>query len=84
MVSLAFHNSQNYVKTNTCRSSVLFSMPPRSPQRRHHTKETCPVCRQAITTKKKADGKMGSKGIFALELKLMTAKKKGKQPVRAR
>lgn len=44
-------------------------------------KKNCPVCRTAIST-----GKPGQKppknGIFVLEMKLMTANKKGKQPVR--
>jgi hypothetical protein len=46
-------------------------------------KKCCPVCRTVINT-----GKPGSKtpknGVFALEMKLMTANKKGKQPVKAR
>jgi hypothetical protein len=46
-------------------------------------KKCCPVCRTTINP-----GKVGSKqpknGVFALEMKLMTANKKGKQPVKVR
>ncbi|RDL39753.1 uncharacterized protein BP5553_04093 [Venustampulla echinocandica] len=49
-------------------------------------KKACPVCRTTISTT--MSGREGHKrqpknGIFALEMKLMTANKKGKRPVRA-
>ncbi|KAI9734488.1 MAG: SUMO-targeted ubiquitin ligase complex subunit slx8 [Claussenomyces sp. TS43310] len=40
-------------------------------------KKTCPVCRQTISTK--PGGKTKS-GVYVLSMKLMTSKKKGKQP----
>ena len=52
-----------------------------------NAKKCCPVCRTAINTTLvgKGDQKRQPKnGIFALEMKLMTANKKGKQAVRAR
>ncbi|EPE35604.1 RING/U-box [Glarea lozoyensis ATCC 20868] len=45
-------------------------------------KKCCPVCRTAITMPTPRDKKLPSKGIFALEMKLMTRKKVGKQPMR--
>lgn len=41
-------------------------------------KKCCPVCRTTINLPK-TGGKQGKNGIFALEMKLMTSKKKGKQ-----
>ncbi|CZT52073.1 uncharacterized protein RSE6_13318 [Rhynchosporium secalis] len=43
-------------------------------------KKCCPVCRSNISSKKTAAGKQPKNGAFALEMKFMTAKKKGKQP----
>jgi hypothetical protein len=45
-------------------------------------KKCCPVCRSAITVPSARDRKPPSKGIFALEMKLMTRNRKGKQPMR--
>lgn len=45
-------------------------------------KKCCPVCRTIINPGK-AGAKQPKNGVFALEMKLMTAKKIGKQPVKA-
>ena len=45
-------------------------------------KKACPVCRTVIVIPKPGQ-KTSKNGMFALEMKLMTANKKGKQPVRA-
>ncbi len=45
-------------------------------------KKCCPVCRTIINPGK-AGAKQPKNGVFALEMKLMTAKKMGKQPVKA-
>ncbi|KAL2075242.1 hypothetical protein VTL71DRAFT_185 [Oculimacula yallundae] len=45
-------------------------------------KKCCPVCRSNIASKKPG-GKPPKNGTFALEMKFMTTKKKGKQPVRS-
>lgn len=47
-------------------------------------KKCCPVCRQPISTTLTGKEKRTQprNGIFVMEMKLMTAKKKGKQPVR--
>jgi hypothetical protein len=47
-------------------------------------KKCCPVCRTTIAIPTARDKKQPNKGIFALEMKLMTRNKKGKQPMRAR
>jgi len=50
-------------------------------------KKCCPVCRAVINTSAIGKGdqkKQPKNGIFALEMKLMTANKKGKQPARVR
>lgn len=44
-------------------------------------KKCCPVCRSNIAAKK-VGGKQPKNGVFHLEMKFMTAKKKGKQAVR--
>ncbi|KAH7418938.1 hypothetical protein BKA64DRAFT_649727 [Cadophora sp. MPI-SDFR-AT-0126] len=44
-------------------------------------KKCCPVCRSNIAAKK-VGGKQPKNGVFPLEMKFMTAKKKGKQAVR--
>ncbi|KAG4433167.1 hypothetical protein IFR05_011351 [Cadophora sp. M221] len=44
-------------------------------------KKCCPVCRSNIVARKPG-GKQPKNGVFALEMKFMTAKKKGKQAVR--
>lgn len=46
-------------------------------------KKSCPVCRQEIVPPRPG-AKMGKKGMWGLEMKLMLSKSKGKQPVRAR
>lgn len=43
-------------------------------------KKTCPVCRQQINTSKNKEGKPQKNGVFVLEMKLMTARRKEKQP----
>jgi hypothetical protein len=43
-------------------------------------RKTCPVCRQQISVTKTRDNKQPKTGVFPLELKLMTARRKGKQP----
>lgn len=43
-------------------------------------KKTCPVCRQQINTSKNREGKPQKNGVFVLEMKLMTARRKEKQP----
>jgi len=47
-------------------------------------KKCCPVCRTLINLKPGAGNKQPKNGIFHLEMKLMTANRKGKQPVRSR
>jgi len=46
-------------------------------------KRACPVCRTTIGIAK-AEGKQPKNGFYALEMKLMTSKRKGKQPQRVR
>ncbi|KAH6680814.1 hypothetical protein B0J14DRAFT_634313 [Halenospora varia] len=48
-------------------------------------KKCCPVCRTPISTTMtgREKNKQPKNGIFALEMKLMTANKKGKRPIRA-
>lgn len=43
-------------------------------------RKTCPVCRQQINLTKTKEGKQPKNGIFVLEMKLMTARRKEKQP----
>ncbi|KAK6207523.1 hypothetical protein QIS74_12604 [Colletotrichum tabaci] len=43
------------------------------------TKNKCPICRQKVETKDKSDYTAKTKGFWPLELKLMTASRKGKQ-----
>ncbi|KAL0931005.1 uncharacterized protein CTRU02_213740 [Colletotrichum truncatum] len=43
------------------------------------TKNKCPICRQKIETKDRSDYTSKTKGFWPLELKLMTASRKGKQ-----
>ena len=47
-------------------------------------KKSCPVCRTAISTAFRVDKKQPKNGIFALEMKLMTKNRKGKQPMPSR
>ena len=52
-----------------------------------NAKKCCPVCRAVINCSQIGKGdqkKQPKNGIFAVEMKLMTANKKGKQPVRGR
>ncbi len=43
-------------------------------------RKTCPVCRQQINLSKNKEGKQPKNGVFVLEMKLMTARRKEKQP----
>ncbi|KAI8167982.1 E3 ubiquitin-protein ligase complex slx8-rfp subunit slx8 [Colletotrichum sp. SAR 10_65] len=43
------------------------------------TKNKCPICRQKVETKDRSDYTSKTKGFWPLELKLMTASRKGKQ-----
>ncbi|GKT53758.1 slx8 protein [Colletotrichum tofieldiae] len=43
------------------------------------TKNKCPICRQKVETKDRSDYTAKTKGFWPLELKLMTASRKGKQ-----
>ncbi|KAH8600061.1 hypothetical protein B0O99DRAFT_682520 [Bisporella sp. PMI_857] len=45
-------------------------------------KRSCPVCRTHVSTAPAPGKKQSKTGFFHLEMKLMTANKKGKQPVR--
>lgn len=49
-----------------------------------NAKKTCPVCRSAINVSGGNRKKQPKNGIYVLEMKLMTSKKKGKQAVRDR
>ncbi|PBP21397.1 zinc finger, ring-type containing protein [Diplocarpon rosae] len=45
-------------------------------------KKCCPVCRSNISAPKAGTTKQPRNGVFTLEMKLMTARRKGKQPMR--
>lgn len=46
-----------------------------------HMKKTCPICRQKVDVRPRPGQKQGKNTYFHLELKLMTANRKGKRPV---
>jgi hypothetical protein len=46
-----------------------------------HMKRTCPICRQKVEVKAKAGQKQPKNTFYHLELKLMTANRKGKRPI---
>lgn len=46
-----------------------------------HLKRTCPICRQKVELKNKTGSKQPKNSFYHLELKLMTANRKGKRPV---
>ncbi|ETS76768.1 hypothetical protein PFICI_12155 [Pestalotiopsis fici W106-1] len=46
-----------------------------------HLKRTCPICRQKVELKTRPGAKQPKNSFYHLELKLMTANRKGKRPV---